>query len=93
MRDLTALRENLLLAVERVAGDAAIARGAEEALWCVTRFSRDPTSPPYAGSLRRRYQDDCGGSCDKSDDVARLPGTSLSFNRFGCNSPVASSAG
>ena len=37
MRDLTALRENLLLALERVAGDAAIARGAEEALWCVTR--------------------------------------------------------
>jgi hypothetical protein len=36
MRDLTALRENLLLTVERVAGDAAIAGGTEEALWCVT---------------------------------------------------------
>jgi hypothetical protein len=33
MRDFTALRENLLLALERVARDAAIARGAEEALW------------------------------------------------------------
>ena len=37
MRNLDSLRENLLLALERVAGDAAIARGAEEALWCVTR--------------------------------------------------------
>jgi hypothetical protein len=37
MRDLDALRENMLLALERVAGDAAIAHGAEEALWCVTR--------------------------------------------------------
>ena len=37
MRDVHSLRENLLLALERVAGDAAIARDAEEALWCVTR--------------------------------------------------------
>src|SRR5262245_2517379 len=37
MRNLDALRENLLLALERVAGDAAIACGPEEALWCVTR--------------------------------------------------------
>ena len=37
MRDLYSLRENLLLALERVAGDASIAREAEEALWCVTR--------------------------------------------------------
>jgi GAF domain len=37
MRDVNTLRENLLLALERVAGDAAIARDAEEALWCVTR--------------------------------------------------------
>src|ERR1700730_2683055 len=37
MREVHSLRENLLLALERVAGDAAIARDAEEALWCVTR--------------------------------------------------------
>src|ERR1700730_3223194 len=37
MRDLDALRENMLLALDRVAGDAAIAHDAEEALWCVTR--------------------------------------------------------
>jgi hypothetical protein len=37
MRDVDALRENLLLALERVAGDAAIATDAEAALWCVTR--------------------------------------------------------
>ena len=37
MRDLDAYRENLLLALERVAGDAAIVDGAEEALWCITR--------------------------------------------------------
>src|SRR5437660_12782964 len=40
MRDVHSLRENLLLALERVAGDAAIARDAEEALWCVTRTLR-----------------------------------------------------
>jgi hypothetical protein len=37
MRDLDGLRENMLLALERVAGDAAIANDAEEAVWCVTR--------------------------------------------------------
>ena len=37
MGNVDSLRENLLLALERVAGDAAIARGPEEALWCITR--------------------------------------------------------
>jgi GAF domain len=37
MGKLDSLRENLLLALERVAGDAGVARGPEEALWCITR--------------------------------------------------------
>jgi hypothetical protein len=37
MRDLNVLRENALLALDRVAGDAAIATDPESALWCVTR--------------------------------------------------------
>jgi hypothetical protein len=52
MRDLDSLRENLLLALERVAGDAALARDAEEALWCVTRtlpsLLGDPAARPGA---------------------------------------------
>jgi hypothetical protein len=56
MRDLDALRENLLLALERVAGDAAIAAGPEEALWCVTRtlpsLLGDATAATRPGALR-----------------------------------------
>ena len=37
MRDYDAFRENVLTALERVAGDAAIAEGPEAALWCITR--------------------------------------------------------
>ncbi len=56
MRDLDALRENLLLALERVAGDAAIAHHAEEALWCVTRslpsLLGDASAAGRPGALR-----------------------------------------
>jgi GAF domain len=55
MRNLHSLCENLLLALERVAGDAAIARGAEEALWCVTgtlpSLLGDPTAAARPGAL------------------------------------------
>lgn len=55
MRDVHSLRENLLLALERVAADAAIARGAEEALWCVTRtvpsLLGDPAAAARPGAL------------------------------------------
>jgi hypothetical protein len=55
MRDVHSLRENLLLALERVAGDAAIARDAEEALWCVTRtlpsLLGDATAAARPGAL------------------------------------------
>jgi len=37
MRDYNAFRDNALAALERVAGDAAIAENAEAALWCITR--------------------------------------------------------
>jgi hypothetical protein len=37
MRDFGAFKESVLMALERVAGDAAIAEGAEDALWCITR--------------------------------------------------------
>jgi hypothetical protein len=55
MRDFHILRENLLLALERVAGDGAIARGAEETLWCVTRtvssLLGDPAASARPGAL------------------------------------------
>src|SRR5262245_33348311 len=37
MRDYNAFKDNVLAALERVAGDAAIADNAEAALWCITR--------------------------------------------------------
>jgi hypothetical protein len=37
MRDYNAFKDNVLAALERVAGDAAIAADAEAALWCITR--------------------------------------------------------
>jgi signal transduction protein with GAF and PtsI domain len=37
MRDHNAFRENVLAALERVGGDAALAEDPEAALWCVTR--------------------------------------------------------
>ena len=37
MRDYGAFKDNVLAALERVAGDAAIAEDAEAALWCITR--------------------------------------------------------
>jgi hypothetical protein len=55
MRDVDSLRENLLLALERVAGDAALARNAEEALWCVTRtlpsLLGHPAAAAWPGAL------------------------------------------
>jgi len=55
MRDVHSLRENLLLALERVAGDAAILRDAEDALWCVTRtlpsLLGDPAVAARPGAL------------------------------------------
>ena len=56
MRDLYSLRENLLLALERVAGDASIAREAEEALWCVTR-----TLPSLLGDATAAARHHAGG--------------------------------
>ena len=59
MRDHDAFRENVLTALERVAGDAAIAEGPEAALWCITRTlpsllgnaeaARRPGALPEAG--------------------------------------------
>jgi hypothetical protein len=37
MRDYNGFKDNVLAALERVAGDAAIAEGPEAALWCITR--------------------------------------------------------
>ncbi len=37
MRDYNVFKDNVLAALERVAGDAAIAENAEAALWCITR--------------------------------------------------------
>jgi hypothetical protein len=37
MRDYNAFRENVLAALERVGGDAALAEDPETALWCITR--------------------------------------------------------
>lgn len=37
MRDYHVFKDNVLAALERVAGDAAIAANAEAALWCITR--------------------------------------------------------
>ena len=37
MRDYNVFKDNVLSALERVAGDAAIAENAEAALWCITR--------------------------------------------------------
>jgi signal transduction protein with GAF and PtsI domain len=37
MRDYHVFKDNVLAALERVAGDAAIAENAEAALWCITR--------------------------------------------------------
>ncbi len=37
MRDVNTFRENVLLAIERITGDAAIDSGPEQALWRVTR--------------------------------------------------------
>ena len=55
MRNLHSLCDNLLLALERVAGDASIAHGAEEALWCVTRtvpsLLGDPAAAARPGAL------------------------------------------
>jgi signal transduction protein with GAF and PtsI domain len=51
MRDTAAFRENVLLAYERVASDAARAADPEEALWCLTR-----TLPSLLGNRARALQ-------------------------------------
>ena len=55
MRDVNAFRENLLLALERVAGDAAIEAGPEQALWVITRtlpsLMGDPAAATVPGNL------------------------------------------
>jgi len=55
MRNIHSLRENFLLALERVAADAAIASDAEAAMWCVTRtlpsLLGDPAASARPGAL------------------------------------------
>jgi GAF domain len=56
MRDLNAFRENVALALERVAGEASIASGPEEALWSITRtlpsLLGDATAAERPGAFR-----------------------------------------
>jgi hypothetical protein len=51
VRDLHAFRENVLAAVERAAGDAAIEPGAEQALWVITRTLPSLLGDPAAATL------------------------------------------
>jgi hypothetical protein len=51
VRDLNAFRENVLAALERVAADAAIEPGPEEALWIITRTLPSLMGDPAAATL------------------------------------------
>jgi hypothetical protein len=55
VRDLHEFRENVLAALERVAGDAAIEAGPEQAIWVITRtlpsLLGDPAAATIPGNL------------------------------------------